>query len=173
MGYIVCEKCWGYYQLKIGESFNDFEDCQCGGKLIFTESLDMFQDEDEEGFDIPSPKIKTCPSCGSKLSEHTVVCMICFTKISPTDADDYQIIKTIPTIEVNICENCGKENAANFQFCTFCYKKLKKEDYNEKDAVNTDLENKGEEDNVCPKCNSILLEDSIICRYCAERLSSK
>lgn len=31
--YIVCEKCGGFYELKNGESLEDFESCECGGKL--------------------------------------------------------------------------------------------------------------------------------------------
>lgn len=37
MGYIVCEKCNGYYELQKGESINDFDRCQCGGKLRYVE----------------------------------------------------------------------------------------------------------------------------------------
>jgi hypothetical protein len=30
---IVCDKCGGFYELKDGESLDDFEACECGGKL--------------------------------------------------------------------------------------------------------------------------------------------
>lgn len=33
-GYLICEKCDGYYKLQDNESPDDFESCQCGGKLI-------------------------------------------------------------------------------------------------------------------------------------------
>lgn len=33
--YIVCENCGGYYQLKKGESLDDFESCHCGGELKY------------------------------------------------------------------------------------------------------------------------------------------
>ena len=33
MTYLVCEKCGGYYELKSGESADDFDKCNCGGKL--------------------------------------------------------------------------------------------------------------------------------------------
>jgi hypothetical protein len=40
MGYLVCEKCGGYYELQDGESPNDFSDkCECGGNLVYSESL--------------------------------------------------------------------------------------------------------------------------------------
>jgi hypothetical protein len=38
-GYLVCEKCWGYYKLQPGESPEDFDYCECGGKLRYTENL--------------------------------------------------------------------------------------------------------------------------------------
>lgn len=37
MGYLICEKCGGYYQLKKGEYATDFERCECGGKLQYRE----------------------------------------------------------------------------------------------------------------------------------------
>ncbi len=40
MGYLVCEKCNGYYELQSGESPEDFKSCQCGGSLRYVESLD-------------------------------------------------------------------------------------------------------------------------------------
>lgn len=41
MGYLVCEKCGGYYELQYGESPDDFSDkCECGGKLVYSENLE-------------------------------------------------------------------------------------------------------------------------------------
>jgi Protein of unknown function (DUF4013) len=34
-GYLICGTCGGYYELQHGESPEDFEDCQCGGKLEY------------------------------------------------------------------------------------------------------------------------------------------
>jgi len=40
MGYLVCNKCGRYYQLQNGETPGDFtEECECGGKLRYVESL--------------------------------------------------------------------------------------------------------------------------------------
>lgn len=39
MGYLVCEKCGGYYSLEEGESPTDFAECRCGGKLEYLDSL--------------------------------------------------------------------------------------------------------------------------------------
>ena len=38
-GYLICDKCNGYYELKEGESLEDFESCECGGTLKFTKTL--------------------------------------------------------------------------------------------------------------------------------------
>ena len=40
LGYLKCEKCGGYYELKEGESPEDFEECECGGKLKYYDSFD-------------------------------------------------------------------------------------------------------------------------------------
>ena len=37
MGYLICDKCGGYYELSVGETPDDFSDqCECGGTLKFT-----------------------------------------------------------------------------------------------------------------------------------------
>lgn len=39
-GYLICNKCGGYYQLQLGESANDFGDkCACGGYLEYKKEL--------------------------------------------------------------------------------------------------------------------------------------
>ena len=40
-GYLVCNKCGGYYKLQPGESPEDFEECQCGGKLRYVEDVNI------------------------------------------------------------------------------------------------------------------------------------
>lgn len=35
MDYLECEKCGGHYELQEGESPDDFESCECGGKLRY------------------------------------------------------------------------------------------------------------------------------------------
>lgn len=37
LGYLVCNDCGGLYKLQPGESANDFDSCECGGKLIHTQ----------------------------------------------------------------------------------------------------------------------------------------
>jgi len=38
LGYLKCEKCGGYYELQEGESPDDFDVCECGGKLGYVKS---------------------------------------------------------------------------------------------------------------------------------------
>lgn len=40
MGYLVCKKCDGHYELQEGESPKDFTQCECGGKLKYAKNLD-------------------------------------------------------------------------------------------------------------------------------------
>ena len=39
MSYLICESCNGYYELKEGESHDDFENCQCGGNLRYVDEI--------------------------------------------------------------------------------------------------------------------------------------
>lgn len=38
MSYLTCEKCNGFYELHEGESPDDFDRCQCGGNLKYSEN---------------------------------------------------------------------------------------------------------------------------------------
>jgi hypothetical protein len=40
MGYLICKKCGGYYELQPGESPDDFGNCECGGEFIYSDTLD-------------------------------------------------------------------------------------------------------------------------------------
>jgi len=48
MPYLICEKCGGYYELGDGESFKNFDTCQCGGKLSYVEEDHQRKDYSEE-----------------------------------------------------------------------------------------------------------------------------
>ena len=52
MGYLVCKNCGYHYELQPGETANDFDLCQCGGKLIYRKHLnsaiDDFKDSSPE-----------------------------------------------------------------------------------------------------------------------------
>jgi len=54
MGYLICTKCGGYYELREGEVPDDFASCKCTGKLKFIATLDDINkifsaDKDSDG----------------------------------------------------------------------------------------------------------------------------
>lgn len=40
-GYLVCNKCHGYYKIQEGENFTDFSYCYCGGDLQYLAELPL------------------------------------------------------------------------------------------------------------------------------------
>lgn len=47
MGYLICVNCGGYYELQEGEKPEDFiNECECGGKLIYSESLEILEESE-------------------------------------------------------------------------------------------------------------------------------
>jgi hypothetical protein len=65
LGYLKCEECNGTYELKEGESPEEFETCECGGKLKYTETLsDIKPDKKDEKTPIPTNKPKSDASSG-------------------------------------------------------------------------------------------------------------
>lgn len=47
-GYLVCEKCNGYYKLQEGEFPEDFDLCQCGNKLRYYENISEFENTEHD-----------------------------------------------------------------------------------------------------------------------------
>jgi ribosomal protein L40E len=84
MGYLVCERCDNYYELRPGESPDDFVDkCDCDGQFIHVENLD--ETIEKEFSDIP---IITCPSCGSINYQEVETCRSCNTYLKPIIAPE-------------------------------------------------------------------------------------
>ena len=49
MGYLICDKCGGYYELQPGEKPEDFSnECECGGELIYSDTFDLLMEEKED-----------------------------------------------------------------------------------------------------------------------------
>lgn len=73
MGYLVCDACGGYYELQEGEKPEDYSDeCECGGKLHYQESLEDPEEEYEDDTDTI-----TCPYCGSENPSDASICLKC------------------------------------------------------------------------------------------------
>jgi len=50
MSYLICQRCYGYYKLEEDESPEDFESCQCGGQLSYSESIQLESRSKKKGF---------------------------------------------------------------------------------------------------------------------------
>jgi len=52
MGYLICDKCGGYYELQPGEKPEDFSnECECGGKLIYSDTYDVISENEDDNVD--------------------------------------------------------------------------------------------------------------------------
>lgn len=96
MGYLICEKCGGRYELMEGESIDNFETCQCGGTLKYPEnelkevkSLENLNSPHENNLNVEGtfkeggkndkPKF-ICPNC-MKEHENGIFCSKCGGKL--------------------------------------------------------------------------------------------
>jgi tetratricopeptide (TPR) repeat protein len=73
MGYLVCDKCGGYYELQSGETPEDFTtECECGGKLAYSENLD-------DGGELSNEHMNTihCIHCGTENPDYANFCQEC------------------------------------------------------------------------------------------------
>lgn len=87
MGYLICKKCGGYYELQQGESpddpqnlrfwdqenkvFYSFDECECGGELEYVENLnDAFEEPNHQ-------KIGVCSRCGAENDNTSAFCLEC------------------------------------------------------------------------------------------------
>mgnify|MGYP000926507331 CR=1 FL=1 len=62
-GYLICERCGGYYPIKEGESPEDFEKCQCGGELHYEVYDDELQPE------VAEKKVESVKSTLEKIDD--------------------------------------------------------------------------------------------------------
>jgi ribosomal protein L40E len=68
MGYLICDKCGGYYELQSGEKPEDFDlTCDCGGKLRYTEKIETK----------PTTQKIVCLKCGTENPEIATFCAEC------------------------------------------------------------------------------------------------
>lgn len=73
MPYLICDRCGGYYELQKGESLEDFDKCQCGGRLKYTEKIhENNQRKDKPKF--------ICSNC-MKENEEGIFCSYCGGKL--------------------------------------------------------------------------------------------
>lgn len=78
-GSLVCKDCGGYYELQEGESADDFDSCECGGKLIHnnpgysdkTENINDYASKIESIIDDLIPKLSF-----KALSIGFIICLV-------------------------------------------------------------------------------------------------
>lgn len=90
MRYLVCEKCGGHYELKPGESIDDFIGCECGGKFKYSRKIDKIENNDK-------------PTEINKTQDQTSI----NPQSTVTNIDEY-------------CANCGSPNKKEAVFCKNC-----------------------------------------------------
>lgn len=93
MGYLICKKCGGFYELEEGESPEDFSKCECGGNLEYSDELDPSGNSSETKDSL------TCSSCGAELDEGTKFCGKCGYSVVP------QSLKTSGKVYISDQEN--------------------------------------------------------------------
>lgn len=77
MGYLICDKCGGYYELQPGESPDDFEMCECGGKLRVEVAKPRKVNSTEVKGEKEKNKLINCPDCGHEVSKSAATCPNC------------------------------------------------------------------------------------------------
>ena len=121
LGYLVCEKCGGYYELKNGEAINDFEGCECGGKFKFVKSLDESKLEKDQLVDFGDKSI--CPNCGFENLKNVKFCGSCGKPIKKSSNPDPDMNKK-QSKKPLYCSSCGTENIRTAKTCRSCGKPL-------------------------------------------------
>lgn len=102
MGYLICEKCGGYYELQKGESLSDFDCCQCGGKLKYYEDSVQEKIFDNNPLEY-NHKLKTNDEI-KKIIDYNI---------------DFN-----SNSELKKCMSCGTLNHSKSKFCSKCDKSL-------------------------------------------------
>ena len=126
MGYLICEKCGGSYQLKEGESIDDFEGCQCGGKFKYANSIDELNSIRSQIANSKESEDKSvCPYCGSKNDINIKFCRDCGKPLkNPISSDFDNNKKQSESGKPFYCPKCGTENIKTAKNCVSCSKSL-------------------------------------------------
>jgi len=140
-GYLLCEKCGGYYELEDYESPEDFSECTCGGKLKYIKNMDELKPptpepvvkEDKAGVISQQTNERTdsqgsniipifCTECGAENRPDSVFCFKCGKRFDDM-AIGHKRQRAI-RIEKYLCPICGAENRPDSVFCFKCGKRF-------------------------------------------------
>lgn len=91
MAHLICEKCGGHYELKEGESPDDFVSCQCGGSLKYVQDFNMHFDDELD----PINEFTICPNCGAEILSGEKFCKSCKNASKDTKKEDSNSKKAI------------------------------------------------------------------------------
>lgn|GEM_PF-4481730 len=97
---VTCVECGIKYELGNGENPEDFQ-CECGGELIYSESL-----EDIKEYSKPETTIK-CPHCGSTNPDYAKFCQECGKKQNSEISKENELKKDKPLNSSKVGINLG------------------------------------------------------------------
>ena len=113
MGYLICEKCGGYYELQEGEHQEDFESCECGGHIKYVKNI---------------KNLNKCLNCGTKYKDGVVFCKECGTPLTQSmnmKSNSSKTKKSSINKNNNQCPECGTKNPKSALFCQDCGVKIR------------------------------------------------
>lgn len=107
-GYLICQKCRGYYKLQPGENSTDFIDkCECGGNLRYAISIDIVGEnrtfQSKQKYDESNKKQQNAKTTKNQRKEHNKSHKSGKKLINCPDCG-YQISK-----KADKCPNCGRK----------------------------------------------------------------
>lgn len=121
-GYLLCDKCRGYYKLKSDESPKDFTDkCSCGGKIRFSKSIDVVGATNKERtFEKRQSKIQRLKS--SFTPKHKITFSTILNPLKGFKNDFLMILRRFSKLSGKITSLLG------MPVCPYCRKRLKLKD---------------------------------------------
>lgn len=115
MPYLYCEKCRGFYELQKGESLDDFDSCECGGKLKYYENMSEYKNETTHKYS--AVEVKVPSSKAGKLLTKSTFILLTFTIFPLTLGLEYSATLFI------VCAAFGVLLSVVFYY-TFRYKEI-------------------------------------------------
>lgn len=104
--------------------------------------------------------IRVCPNCGAEISEGTLYCSHCGTRISTAEPEE-PIEDEKP--DYKVCPTCGSKLTLEAAFCPSCGTKQDMIDGNQEDII--------EEIKKCPQCGTKVEEGMAFCPNCGTKLN--
>lgn len=136
-GYLVCEECGGYYELKTGESPQDFAACECGGKLKHQKKFEIpsedtnkaTESEDKKADkDIKPDNVKEAEEASKdKVADNATVAGEDEDVDKAAVAGDDEVVDKsgeVSNDKTITCPSCETENPDYSKYCQECGKEM-------------------------------------------------